>query len=365
MLKQKSCTHYLDILQSHLGLHSTDYFTPYLSLWARIKDFNPNDLFTAINQHIALRKRAYRGTVFVIHNKTLRLIIDSSEYFTQKWVKGFVRYSEKDNVNLEDYTKKITSYFTNGKELTIHELKKEIDIDVKGDFLSLFLRYLELNGTLVRSQLRYISDRVIRYGLLTDIYPDLAETKLQPLEAISTLLKSYIDQYGPVSLDDFCWWLPLSKTNAKKALAMIIDDLIEISFDERQCYMTNDDHNKLDKFEVNIEEPIINFLPYEDHFPKAYTNRSWFLSDEVKPYLFEVRRLELGQLRPSIWLNDEIVGRWEFLYQDKSKTSMTVEIKYLNEQKTKAKKITKLIMEKKEELEDFINSRLLPLAKKQ
>jgi len=38
-----------EILKKHIGLHSTDYLTPYFSLWARVKKFDPADLFQAIS----------------------------------------------------------------------------------------------------------------------------------------------------------------------------------------------------------------------------------------------------------------------------------------------------------------------------
>jgi hypothetical protein len=42
---------YRRLLRDHLGLHSTDYLTPYLSLQARVRDFEPRALFNALNRN--------------------------------------------------------------------------------------------------------------------------------------------------------------------------------------------------------------------------------------------------------------------------------------------------------------------------
>jgi len=363
LLNSEEKSGYLDIVQNHLGLHSTDYLTPYLSLWSRIKDFNPENLMKDLSEGIAVRKRAYRGTVFVIHKSILKLIIRSSEYFTSNWIKGFIRYSVKENIDYNFYKQKIVSQFKGGNQFTVHELKKIVDIDQKSDFLNLFLRYLELDGTLVRTPQRYLQDKVINYGLLADFYPEIADEEISPIEAISTILKLYIQQYGPVTLDDFCWWLPLTKTKTKEALEKIKDKIIEITFNNETYLMTKEDHQKFEKFDDSkLNEPIVNFLPYEDHFPKAYTNRSWFLSNENQKYLFETSRIELGQLQPSIWLNCEIIGRWEINYLDSKKTTAEVIIKYLDESKVTSKEITNKINQRKKELEEYLNTKLLPLA---
>ena len=113
-----------------------------------------------------------------------------------------------------------------------------------------------------------------------------------------------------------------------------------------------------------IDFPVVNFLPYEDHFPKAYTIRNWHLSEEIVSKLYKVGRMDWGQIRPSIWVNGEIMGRWEIDFVDEKKTEMKVEIVYLEKKTSQSKEIVKLIDEQKEELEIFANEKLIPLMKK-
>ena len=67
-----------DIIKTHLGLHSTNYWTPYLSLYARIGEYNPKKLFNALNQGNQLvRIHAFRKTVFVVHISNLSMLIQA------------------------------------------------------------------------------------------------------------------------------------------------------------------------------------------------------------------------------------------------------------------------------------------------
>lgn len=41
---------FFDIAKTQLGLHSTNYWTPYLSIYARLGDYNPKKVFSALNK---------------------------------------------------------------------------------------------------------------------------------------------------------------------------------------------------------------------------------------------------------------------------------------------------------------------------
>ena len=75
LLKKEKQTNYHKILTNHIGLHSTDYLTPYIALWSRVEDFNPKKLFDDINKKEAIRLRAMRRTVFVSHKNNLPILI--------------------------------------------------------------------------------------------------------------------------------------------------------------------------------------------------------------------------------------------------------------------------------------------------
>ncbi len=117
---------------------------------------------------------------------------------------------------------------------------------------------------------------------------------------------------------------------------------------------------------------MIIFLPYEDHFPKAFIHRSWYLNDRDRPKLFprfakanwpeqSAQTItkgpnQSGEIRPSIWLNDQIIGRWEL---EKDKTEYKIVMSLCRDI---SKSLHCSIMEKKAELEQFINEQLIQIS---
>ncbi|MHA2366069.1 MAG: hypothetical protein ACXAC7_19070 [Candidatus Hodarchaeales archaeon] len=64
----KKASTFFEIVKTQLGLHSTDYWTPYFSVFARLGDFDAKEMFQALNTGNKLvRINAFKRTVFVIH----------------------------------------------------------------------------------------------------------------------------------------------------------------------------------------------------------------------------------------------------------------------------------------------------------
>jgi hypothetical protein len=63
-----------------------------------------------------------------------------------------------------------------------------------------------------------------------------------------------------------------------------------------------------------------------------------------------------GEIRPTIWLDGEVVGRWEL-----EKNGKEYRISYRIFQKVHAK-YDNMISERARELEDFVNTRLVPIS---
>ncbi len=357
------------IIKDHIGLHSTDYLTPYFSLWARVKNFDPTDLFNAISVNkTAIRMRAFRRTVFVVHRENLEIIIGSMLLFLDKHKRNNIKDMEKMGMKEGSYERMregLIKLLRKESPLTTSQIKKELSSKWSGEWIKSSLHLLEFEGMIARIGQRYITDRTIKYGLFEDYIPELKRETFDTEKSLRALFRKYIQQFGPITIDDFSWWLPLTKTETKKIIESMKDDIEEFEFNSKQYLMLKDDYKTLiDLDDSKIDFPVVNFLPYEDHFPKAYTIRNWHLSEEIVSKLYKVGRMDWGQIRPSIWVNGEIKGRWEIDFVDEKKTEMKVEIVYLEKKTSQSKEIVKLIDEQKEELEIFANEKLIPLMKK-
>jgi len=369
LLSKANQNDFEEILKKHIGLHSTDYLTPYFSLWARVKKFEPAELFQAISKDkLAVRMRAFRRTVFVVHRENLEIIIGSMIIFLDKHkqnnIKDMVKMGMEEG-NYERMREDLIELLRKESPLTTSQIKKELSSKWSGEWIKSSLHLLEFEGMIARIGQRYLTDRTIKYGLFEDYIPELKRETFDTEKSLKALFRMYIQQFGPITVDDFSWWLPLTKTQTKNIIESMRDEIEEFEFNSKQYLMLKNDYESFMNFEDSkIDFPVVNFLPYEDHFPKAYTIRNWHLSEEIVPKLYKVGRMDWGQIRPSIWINGEIKGRWEIDFVDAKKTAMKVEIVHLEKEISKSKELTQLIGEQKKELEHFSNEKLLPLMKK-
>lgn len=366
LLEKVNTREYKNVMINHIALHSTDYLTPYLSLWARVENFDPKMLFDDINDPFhGLRMRLFRGTIFVIHRENLKTIFAASKIFSNSIVKQNEKFLDKNGIDLAAIEQAVCRMLSKKKEMSANELKKGLPDNLKGEFLSYALRYLEFSGILIRANHRYISDRVIRYGLLSEWFPETVDDPLNPEQALQKLILHYIKKFGPICLDDLHWWLSITKTTARKCIDALNQKLVAINFNEKKYFMECDDYESYNDFRVEDNEaPFINFLPYEDHFPKAYFIRNWFLNDSIAPLVYKEGVIYRGQIFPSIWLNGEIIGGWEMNWTDKNKTEARVSVTVLNESQQLSNQVHDLIESQRADLEIFINEKLVPLMRK-
>ncbi|MFW9844220.1 MAG: DNA glycosylase AlkZ-like family protein, partial [Candidatus Thorarchaeota archaeon] len=78
-LLDEKVANYSDIAKYQLGLHSTDYWTPYFSTWARFGDFDAKEMFDSLdNGRKLVRTHAFRTTIHVMHVDNLSMIISAT-----------------------------------------------------------------------------------------------------------------------------------------------------------------------------------------------------------------------------------------------------------------------------------------------
>ena len=365
LLQKAETGAYADVFRDHIALHSTDYLTPYLSLWARIENFDPVVLFDDLNRHRnALRLRAFRGTVFVVHKDILNDVVLGLRIFLAPMMAEAQRMATKAGIDLHYLEQRVHELLSGNRWLTVRQIKKELEDDVGGEPFILLQRHLEFKNVVARTSQRYLTDKIIRYGLMEEWMPGIDFDGLDPEEAAESLALKYVQTFGPVCLDDLSWWLPLNKTKAKEMFQRLEHRLSIFAFNGREYVFDKEDHKAFEAWDPPGDgTPIVNFLPYEDHFPKAYFVRNWYVSEETTPKVFHVTRLEWGQIRPSIWLDGKIVGRWELEWTSKAKSSMRVDIVDMKEDVSLSPEIMQEIETQKNVLETFVNEKLIPLMK--
>ena len=373
LLDEKPSNFY-QVTKAQLGLHSTDYWTPYLSVWARLGDYDAKRIFESIdNGRSLIRTHAFRTTLHVMHIDNLSMILSATgpalfrAYRTDKYRK-IDQLSDKD---IESMLSKVKSILDDGP-LRTTELKKrlpEVGENVRSALLLLMAR-----GEVVRAKAKHARSNLTSYALLDRWVQGYKLELIDEQEAITQLIREHIERFGPVSIDDIAWWLRQTKTTVKRVLQHLAEDVVNIKIGESEKFILKEDMEIASTLSAPPKDQLW-FLPYEDHFLKAFIDRSGFISEEIQPKLFPADRKHFwpsspdaqrkmpskgvratGEVRPSIWLNGRVVGRWEM--DDNGGLKKVVISLYTKTTKTQEKKIEQV----RKRLEEFINSSLMPIS---
>ncbi len=372
-LLDEKVANYKDIAKYQLGLHSTDYWTPYLSTWTRLGDFDAKDMFESLdNGKDLVRTHAFRTTVHVMHIENISMIISATG---PSLFKAFRKdkYRKVDILSDREIEKMLISVkdALREKPLNTSELKKVVP-DV-GDHVRSALIMLMARGEVVRAKAPHARSNLTSYALLENWVDGFKLETIDEGVALADLIRMHIERFGPVSIDDIAWWLRLSKTSVKSAISKIEENVVKVTIETGEGFMENSDYEAASTLE-KPKEDLVWFMPYEDHFLKALINRSKFIDDEIEPKLFPSYRTHFwpsnpdapkvepskglratGEVRPSIWLNGKVVGRWEIDDEDQKKIVTSVYRKVSKQQLTHIEQVRR-------DLEEFVNKRLVPIS---
>jgi len=373
-LLDEKVSSYFDVAKYQLGLHSTDYWTPYFSTWARLGDFDAKDMFVSINNGRKLvRSHAFRTTVHVMHIENLSMIISATgpSLFKASRTDKYRKTNLLTDREIETMLSSVKDSLMDGP-LRSSNLKKVVP--EIADYLRSALVMLMARGDVVRAEANHARSNLTSYALLDQWVDGFKLKIIDEQEATTKLIQRHIERFGPVSVDDIAWWLRQTKTTVKESISSLGEEIAIINHGNKEKYMLKSDFESASAVE-KPKDDLVWFLPYEDHFLKAYKDRTNFIEESIKPMLFPADRKHFwpsnpdalqtmpsigirttGEVRPTIWLNGKVVGRWEIDDKDKQKKIVTSIY-------TKLAKNNQISIDKvRAELEEFVNHRLLPIS---
>lgn len=373
-LLDEKVTNYYEVAETQLGLHSTDYWTPYFSVWARLGDFDAKAMFESLDNGVKLaRTHAFRTTLHVMHTDNLSLILSATgpslfrAYRTDKYRK----VDQLSDRQIEDMLNRVRELLADGP-LQTSELKKAAP-DV-GDHVRSALLMLMARGEVIRAKAKHARSNLTSYALVEKWFKGFKLKTIDESRAITELIQCHIERFGPVSVEDIAWWLRLTKTAVNSAIKDLGEEIVNVTLEGSEKYMTQSDSEIASSIEKS-PEGYVWFLPYEDHFLKAFIDRGTFISEDIQPKLFPADRRHYwpsnpnaprkmpskgmratGEVRPSIWLDGRVIGRWE-IDDDGNQKKIVLNL-YEKVDRTQSERIEEVRVS----LEDFVNQSLLPIS---
>ncbi len=313
------------LVRGSVGLHSTDYGSPYLSAWARLDGFDPADLFARLNTGRGLvRLNCLRNTVHVVHVADLPLIAAATGpavFNVGRRSPGLARLADTE---VRAGIDALCAALADGP-LANNDLKAAVPA------LAADLRYWLLaamgTGEVIRADAAHARSNRTRYALTRRWVPGWAPFPDGAAEARRRLLARAVETFGPVTEADLAWWLPAPKGEVKRALASLGAEVAHVDQDGERYWFPA---ALADAAPPPRDAHGAWLLPYEDALLKGYQDRGWCLAPGLKDVLFpfDVKHWHppdgvapgpgphkgvnvSGEARPSVWWAGRAVGRWE------------------------------------------------------
>lgn len=361
-----------EVAKASLGLHSTDYWTPYISVWSRIGDYDAKEVFESLNAgRTVLRRRAFRNTLHVVHIENYGLILGALGPQLEKSMRQAPLIRNLTDAEVEELVDEIKQALKGGP-LSMNELKTRLPHI--GEQMRWLILLADGRGEIVRTSGSHARSTRLNYELASSWLKDYKIPVIEEEVALFEIIQRYISHFGPVLPSDISWWIPLKAGEVKQHLSKMEEEIIEVSIDGKKYLMTTEDLEQAKSFEPP-NETVVNLLPYEDHFPKAFKTRGWYISVEDEKILFPSNREYYwppemkpplperpkgmnasGEIRPSIWADGRIVGRWEL----ETDENLTVIRHALFAKSTKD--LQQRVSQEIEDLTEFVNRRLMPIS---
>jgi hypothetical protein len=295
------------------GLHAGQAITPYLSLAARLPDFQPKELDQQLYHEPAMaRIRCMRKSIYV-HNENLLPVMFAAT--SNKVIKASEHFMIYRGVPLSEYKALSESILKmlKRRRLTAAEIKESLATDFD---VSAVLYYMCDQGLLVRSEPGSgWRDRHYRYAIFNEEFPNIDLGALEEREAMLMLVRHYLEAFGPASLNDIVWWTGLGKIRIRSALRTLGDEVLEIQTaeDNFPLLMLESELEGL-RASISSQSPTVAILPNLDSYLMGYSDRHRYVDNHLYEYIVD----DFGNATNVVLVNGRAAGVWDCSIHDES-----------------------------------------------
>jgi hypothetical protein len=303
-----------------VALHSTDPATPYLSLRARVREFETADLDRALLDDRTLwRLHAMRRTLFVVPTgeawifeaAASRDVAARERRRLEGWLAAqmpadgvgrFVARLESLVMGvLGDGVERRTQDLT----VEVPGLATEIVLGsgpwaTRAPLSSRLLFLMAMDGRIVRTRPAGSWRSSQYHWARADAWFGEPPPRADPRPARTELARRYLAAYGPATMEDLRWWTGWTAKQAAAAIQAAGAATVHLDDGTAGLALADDLEPT-----PSPEPPPVALLPALDPTPMGWKRRDWFLGDHAGR-LFDRN----GNIGPSVWLGGRIVGGW-------------------------------------------------------
>lgn len=215
-----------EALRDVVGVYSAHPTTP-LALLARSQGFAPTDLADLEQSKAAIRLPAMRLSVFLLPTEQAGPILSVTRLPITKHARHLKHagLTEEEYYRLRDYVRQNLREPLLPAELPaalagVRDMSGEANVVTGVRIMGYEGAVLRVGSTLRSSTLRYVA---------TEQWLGHPLPELDPNAALRWLADRYLRAFGPARIADFAWWVGVTRTRAKAALAAL--DTVDLGHD--------------------------------------------------------------------------------------------------------------------------------------
>jgi len=331
LLPATQITDVVQVTRDVVALHATSPTGPYLSLWARVPDFQRQALEDALYERRELAKvLCMRITLHAVPSDEVPFFFQAYaerrtpiEFRDQEslLVQAGICREEEAGTLLRELHRRVLAVLAEEGPSTVRRISQavpELKAKVRhsagksyaGEFSigSRLVPSMCALGLLIRVRPRGAwRSNLYEYAALSDWLPDVDPKSVTSQEAQVWLVRRYLTAFGPATFDDVQWWTGFSKREMRDALDALKPTPTEVAIEGLGdgCLMLADDARRLRDF-APPDAPYVFFLPGLDPYIMGYRDRRRFLAPEHRAKVFD----RAGNAMPTVWADGRVVGVW-------------------------------------------------------
>lgn len=298
------------VVDDLVGLHATLATTPYLSLFTRVLGFRRTWLERELYETRTLaRIRSMRKTIFIVSRSALAPVFAGTSHAIEASRR---RYLASGGVSIEacDRLAPRIVEVLRGCELTVTQIKTALGTQAD---VSSVTGLLCDDGVLIRTRpAGGWRDMVNTYALLHEWLPDIDLRKVPEQEAVTWLVRAYVDAYGPVTERDIAWWAGLPMTSVRSSLAALASDLIRVDVSGLAgSFLMLRSEAAASAGAAVADGSVLALLPALDPYVMGYKERSRLVNADLVDRVFD----RAGNATSTILLDGRLIGVWDAVEQ--------------------------------------------------
>ncbi|MGH7763991.1 MAG: winged helix DNA-binding domain-containing protein [Candidatus Dormibacteraceae bacterium] len=307
MLLERADLDAVTAIERLAGMQAQYSPSPYIGLWSRLRDFQREELESALRANLVYKATLMRGTLHLVSARQFDFFRVAARYPIHPWTDGLTELQAR-GVDVDALREEILVALDE-RPLKKPELQQLFRHRIPADMpdWAAFSVVIAVGATMnLHEDARFGHFAGSRYRRAPLPMTD-------PDEAVRLIVASYLAAFGPATKGDIAQWLGHRMSVFAPALAAL--ELVRLSGEDGRVYFDLVDAPRPDPA---IAAPV-RFLPKWDNLLLAHERRERILSEPLRKIVIRKN----GDVLSTFLVDGRVAGAWEAPLKGRASMTLT------------------------------------------